>query len=128
MEVRQEVRVVGRVMKRRGFSSNICFVDLVITSLNDDLISPTPLSCCLASPPLEDARKEGGNVGTARHCSLQVYEYAQDNVRPGDAVLVSGIFEASNDKAFETCSTSIWTKGLRVLHVTVLEGWDPQVQ
>ena len=115
---------------RRPFSSNICFLDLMITSLDGKLTGPCPLMCCLATRP--NVVKPGESYVAATYCPQTVFDFVQENVRPGDAVHVRGLFEAeqaaptaqSNDAS--VCRT--WTSGLRVLQLRLVEKWDPKLR
>ena len=100
----------------------------MITSLDGKLTGPCPLMCCLATRP---SMMKPGESLAASYCTQAVFDSAQKNVRPGDAVHIRGIFEAeqaaptaqSNDAS--ACRT--WTSGLRVLHVSLVEKWDTKV-
>ena len=49
-----------------------------------------------------------------RYCTLQVFDYVQENVRPGDAVLVTGIFEAESAYTHQQLINTIRILGLKV--------------
>jgi len=114
--------VAGRVLRRRTFSSNVLFLDVMVTELDGaPTAGPTVLSCCLScAPEITKPSPSGAAPRPATfYADKAVFDRVKSDVRPGDAVLARGAFEA------ESASAGAWTKGLRVADVALLEKWEP---
>ena len=116
--------VVGRVLRRRTFSSNVLFLDVMVTALDGaPTAGPAVLSCCVScapgvtEPPLPGAIPRPAPF----YADKAVFARAKGEVRPGDAVLARGAFEAE-----AASSQGEWTKGMRVADVALLEKWEPR--
>ena len=86
--------VDGRVLRRRAFSSNVIFLDMMVTAIDG---APTPgpavLACCVSCAP--DVAKQGSPYPRAAfYADKEVFARAKDGVRPGDAIRLRGAFEA----------------------------------
>ena len=114
--------MAGRVLRRRTFSSNVLFLDVMVTELDGaPTAGPTVLSCCLScAPEITKPSPSGAAPRPATfYADKAVFDRVKSDVRPGDAVLARGAFEA------ESASAGAWTKGLRVADVALLEKWEP---
>ena len=111
----------GRVLRRQTFSSNVLFLDLMVTSLDGEpTAGPSLLSCCVSSAP---EVVSPGQLCAIFYADKHVFALARDSVRPGDVIRARGAFEAEQQAGKVPCAR--WTKGLRVSHVEVLEKWEP---
>ncbi len=93
MELRQ-YSVDGRVLRRRAFSSNVLFLDMMVTAIDG---APTPgpavLACCVSCAP-DVAKTSEPYPRAAFYADRAVFARAKDSVRPGDAIRLRGAFEA----------------------------------
>lgn len=111
----------GRVLRRQTFSSNVLFLDLMVTSLDGEpTAGPSLLSCCVSATP---EVVSPGQLCAIFYADKHVFALARDSVRPGDVIRARGAFEAEQQAGAVPCAR--WTKGLRVSHVEVLEKWEP---
>ena len=120
--------IIGRVMKRRAFSS-FSVLELIVTSISGErTCAPLNVSAVLAL----QAEDGEGAVGQLV-CPQDVYDMVRSNVRIGDAVTLTGMFRASPSCVSELDSdastvTSIKSLkiGFKVGTAQILEKWDAQ--